>query len=214
MNHTEVLRDLGKWVGRSPAFGLIASKFTAADAECLKRIHAAEAYKILGLTWEEFCREHVGVSRVTAEKAIHHLEEFGEVYFRLSQIVRISPEAYRALAGSVKDNDLELAGERIPIVKENAARILAAVEALRGERQQTALQLAALRTDVKAAREKLAARSPSRLGERLRRVLAHIEACLAQAERLVAGGIVPRSDRDRLAHAIKRVGATLRKLAA
>jgi hypothetical protein len=44
--------ELGTWVGRRQAFGLIANKCSAADAECLKQIRESKSYKSVAATWE------------------------------------------------------------------------------------------------------------------------------------------------------------------
>jgi hypothetical protein len=74
------------WVGRQQAFALIASKCSATQAHALKEIKESRAFEQLGLTWEEFCLQHVGLRRERADALIHQFDEFGEDYFRLSQI--------------------------------------------------------------------------------------------------------------------------------
>lgn len=122
--------ETGQWLGRWQAFALIANGCSAAEAQCLKAIKDDARYKSLGLTWEGFCDRHAGMSRSTADRIIDRLEEFGEAYFQLSQVMRISPERYRMVEGAVADRSIEFQGEKIPITRENSARIAAAVDAL------------------------------------------------------------------------------------
>jgi hypothetical protein len=122
--------ETGQWLGRRQAFALIARGCSAAEAQCLKAIKDDAGYKSLGLTWEQFCDQHAGMSRATADRIIERLEEFGEAYFQLSQVMRISPERYRMVEGAVADQTIEFRGEKIPITRENSARIAAAVDAL------------------------------------------------------------------------------------
>ena len=129
----EALMNLGAWLGRHQAFGLIANRCSAADAECLKTIRDGGEYKQLGLTWEQFCTKHAGVSRVYADRQIHQLEEFGGNYFRFAELMPISRETYRLIAGAVSDEGLECHGERIPLVRENRVRVAAAVTAIRAK---------------------------------------------------------------------------------
>jgi hypothetical protein len=129
----EALVNLGAWLGRHQAFGLIANRCSAADAECLKAIRDGGEYKQLGLTWEQFCTRHAGVSRVHAERQIHYLEEFGGNYFRFAEVMPISAETYRLIAGAVSDQGLECNGERIPLVRENRTKVAAAVTAIRAK---------------------------------------------------------------------------------
>ena len=131
----EALMNLGAWLGRHQAFGLIANRCSAADAECLKAIRDGGEYKQLGLTWEQFCGKHAGVSRVYADRQIHCLEEFGGNYFRFADVMPISQATYRLIAGAVSDQGLECNGERIPLVRENRGKVAAAIEAMRAKPQ-------------------------------------------------------------------------------
>lgn len=126
--------DIGAWTGRQQAFVLIASKCSAAQALSLKQIKESGYYEQRGLTWDDFCRRHAGISRVHADRLIGRYNEFGEAYFRLSTLARISVENYRQIAPQVEDNYLEIEGEQVAIVPENAARIRAFVRERRARR--------------------------------------------------------------------------------
>jgi hypothetical protein len=129
----ERMLSLGAWLGRHQAFGLIVSRCSAADAECLKAIRDGGEYKQLGLSWEEFCEKHAGVSRFQANRQIHYLEEFGVNYFRLSEVMAISPDTYRLIAGAVTEAGIECDGERVAMAPENRGKIAAAVKAMRSQ---------------------------------------------------------------------------------
>ncbi|MGO9257581.1 MAG: hypothetical protein ACLQU1_14905 [Bryobacteraceae bacterium] len=58
-------------------------------------------YQKLGLSWDDFCRQHTGISHRHADRIIRRYEEFGEACFRLSSLARISPEGYREIADNV-----------------------------------------------------------------------------------------------------------------
>jgi hypothetical protein len=103
--------DLGAWIGRGQALSFVANHCSAAQAECLTRIRKEGLYKALNLTWDEFCKQHAGVSRAHADEIIHRLEEFGAAYFRISEIIRISPQSYRAMQAAVKGEVIEVGGE-------------------------------------------------------------------------------------------------------
>jgi hypothetical protein len=135
-NENQPAFELGALVGRRQAFGLIANKCSAADAECLRRIRDTKSYKSLGLNWDEFCPLHLGLSRAHADKIIQRLEEFGAAYFELSQLVRIPEQAYRAISGAVVGHAIEYKGETIPISEENAARIAEVIKLLRGQSEE------------------------------------------------------------------------------
>ena len=127
MRKTEDIFEIGAFTGRRQAFAALAGTCSAADAECLRRVRERRMYKALGLTWEGFCRERAGVSRVTADKLIRRLEEFGPVYFQLAQVTGIAESDYRRIAGSIRKEGLAFQGEVIPIQPEHAPRLTAAV---------------------------------------------------------------------------------------
>jgi len=123
--------ESGAWVGRKQAFAELAGRCSAANAECLRQARDRKSYRALRMTWDEFCRERMGISRVTAEKIIDRLEEFGPQYFILGQAIGITPAQYRRIQGSVRGQMLLHAGEEIPIEAENAGRLAAAIGELR-----------------------------------------------------------------------------------
>ncbi len=125
------LLEVGTWIGRHQAFGLIANKCSAADAACLREIRDNKHYRALGLTWEEFCSRHTGIDRRTADRIVERLEQFREAYFNLSQLIPIHPSGFRELASSVSGNTIELDGRKIPITPDHAPQIIEAVRELR-----------------------------------------------------------------------------------
>lgn len=125
--------ELGTWLGRGQAFGVIANGCTAAQAECLRQISESGTYRQTGLTWDDFCQQYVGLSRQRVDALIKNLEEFGKTFFDLSNIVRISPEAYRRVASQIKDQSIRIGTELVPIVPENAGRIRRAVQQARAD---------------------------------------------------------------------------------
>jgi hypothetical protein len=129
----EKILNLGAWLGRHQAFGLIANRCSAADAECLKAIRDGGEYKQLGMSWDAFCEKHAGVSRVQANRQIHYLEEFGANYFRLSEVMAISPDTYRLIAGAVTEEGIECDGQRVALTPENRGKVAAAVKAIRSK---------------------------------------------------------------------------------
>jgi len=70
------------------------------------------------------------MSKSNANRLIGLLEQFGPQYFHISQITRISPAAYRAIAPAVSAEGIEYNGEVIPFSEENSQRIAAAVSTL------------------------------------------------------------------------------------
>jgi len=114
---------------------MLAQQSLTASVECLRQIHDSEEYKSLGLTWEEFCEKYAGMSKRNADRLIAYLEEFGAAYFRLSEIVRVSPETYRQIAPKMDGEVIEIEGEKVVIAPENLPRIRTAILRLRSELQ-------------------------------------------------------------------------------
>jgi len=133
MESNPTLSDAALLTGRQQAFAMIASHCSFAQAQCLREIHETRAYEHFGVSWEQFCSQHAGISRVTAESLIRRLDEFGEAYFRLSSIARISPEIFRQIADRVTAETIELNGEQIPLTPDNSEKIRAGVQRLRDE---------------------------------------------------------------------------------
>jgi len=125
--------EAGMLTGRQQAFAMMAYKCTYSQAVCLKEIHETRAFEHLGLSWGDFCTQRAGISRQTAERIIQRLDEFGESYFRLCTITRISPDAFRQFADRVTAETIELDGEQIPLTPDNAQKIRAGVQRLREE---------------------------------------------------------------------------------
>lgn len=123
--------DLGTWLGRRQAFALVAGRCSTADAECIRELRRNKRYRALKMTWDQFCVERLGISRVTADKIVRQLDEFGPEFFTLAQLTRVTPEEYRRLNVAVRGHALLHAGEEIPIEAENGPRLAAAIEELR-----------------------------------------------------------------------------------
>jgi hypothetical protein len=130
-DQTEVA--VATWIGREQAFNVLAQQCSSARVACLKQVRDTEAYKALNLTWEEFCPQQAGLSRSQADRLIAQLSEFGAPYFQLTDIVPVSPAAYREIEPAIVGGTIEFRGEQVPIARENAAKIKAAIYLLRKE---------------------------------------------------------------------------------
>ena len=125
--------DLGSWIGLQKAFSTVAGSCSAARAQCLKQVRDSKILDEAGLTWEEFCKEYAGISRPHADSLIRQYEQFGDAYFRLSEIARVSPQTYQQIASHVDGEALEIDGQRIALLPENASKIRAAIQFLRNQ---------------------------------------------------------------------------------
>jgi hypothetical protein len=112
-------------------------KCSAEQAVRLQKARDTKHCQTYGLTWGQFCRQHVGISQAQADQIIRNLEEFGANYFRLSAVVHIAPHWYREIAAYVTDDGIEYGRYIIPLIPVNAARIRQTIAALRRERNTT-----------------------------------------------------------------------------
>jgi hypothetical protein len=137
-NKLEDAVDLGTWMGRKQAFSLIAGRCSAADAECIRQMRGKRAYRALGLNWDKFCRERLGICRATADLIVRQLEEFGPAFFTLAQVMHITADEYRRISSAVSGEKLLHSGEEIPIEAGNAPRLAAAIHDMRRQREAEA----------------------------------------------------------------------------
>jgi len=177
----ETTFELGTWIGRRQVFGLMASRATAADVECLKTIRERRLYKPKVSTWAEFCERYVGFTKTHVDRLIQQLEEFGPNYFHISQMLRISAESYRSIAGAVREDAIEFAGEKIPIRPEHSRRIADAVQGLLEQAEQGRAK--ARGATGKSARDP-ARKAPLTPGRRMERMRRHVDRYAAEFSEL------------------------------
>jgi len=130
--------DLGRWLGRREAFGLIAGRCSAAEAETLRRIRDEKLFRERARSWDEFCERELGASRRNINRVIRYLTEFGPQYFHVTQMTRITPQQYRSIAGHVDQSGINLDGEIVALLPENQQKVAGAVGELLQRSQQPA----------------------------------------------------------------------------
>ena len=123
--------DLGIVLGQNQAFGLIAGRCSAAQAESIRRIRTEQLYKRVTEHWRDFCPQYLKISGSQADNIIRLWEEFGAGYFEVAQLTRVSPETYRAIEPAVENGILNLNGEQIELTLENSRKVAAAVAEVR-----------------------------------------------------------------------------------
>jgi len=123
---SEVL-DLGVVLGHNQAFALVAGRCSAAQAEGLWRLREEGKFKRLTSNWRDFCSQYLRMSGSEADRIIQHWQEFGPGYFDMSQITRVSPQVYRALAPAIEGGALHVNGEAIAFSVQNAGKLAEAV---------------------------------------------------------------------------------------
>ncbi|HUB78342.1 MAG TPA: hypothetical protein VMB03_06075 [Bryobacteraceae bacterium] len=123
--------EIGALVGERRTLSKLAGGCSAADAECLRKIRNSKQYLAKAKTWDEFCPKYLGMSRVSADRLIRHLEEFGPESFATMQQLGLSTREYRLLAPRMEGKTLLLEGESVEMVPENGPKIHAALREIR-----------------------------------------------------------------------------------
>ena len=125
------LVELGFALGQSHTFGLVAGRCSAAQAQGIRHLREEKLFKRLCEKWDDFCPRYLRMSRAEADRIIRHLQEFGPAYFELSQLTRISPETFRAIAPAVTDGVLHHKGEAIELTAGNSRKVIAVIAEMR-----------------------------------------------------------------------------------
>lgn len=125
------LVEVGIALGQTNAFGLVAGRCSAAQADGLRRLREQKLYKKCCEKWDDFCPKYLKMSRSEADRTIKLLDEFGPAYFELAQLTRVSPETYRAIAPHIENGVLHYNGEAIELNAENSRKVAAAVTDMR-----------------------------------------------------------------------------------
>jgi hypothetical protein len=125
------LMELGFTLGQNHTFGMLAGRCSAAHAQGIRRLREEKLYKRCCGTWDDFCAKYLKMSRSEADRTIKLLEEFGPAYFELSQLTRISPGVFRAIAPAISDGVLHHNGEAIVLTSENSQKVAAVVAEMR-----------------------------------------------------------------------------------
>jgi hypothetical protein len=129
--------ELGVALGQSQTFSLVAGRCSAAQAATLLRLRQEKKYLRCSANWREFCTNYLKISGSEADRIIRLWEEFGASYFELAQLIRISPEGYRAIEPAVKEGALQHDGETIEFDPENSRKLAEAVAELKGAQTAT-----------------------------------------------------------------------------
>jgi hypothetical protein len=123
--------ELGVILGQNHAFGFIAGRCSAVQAETIRRLREEKLYKRCCEKWRDFCPKYLKMSQPEADRIIRLWEEFGPAYFELSQLTRISAETYRAIAPNIGEGVLYFNGEAIDLTADNSRKVAAAVAEMR-----------------------------------------------------------------------------------
>jgi hypothetical protein len=127
--------DIRDWLTEHKILSWMAEGCSASHARVLCEIRVQKLYSQLNLDWDAFCARHLAMSRRSADRIIDALNEFGDSYFNVTQLVKIPVDQYRAIESAIRDNHLEFEGRRIAIRPENRTELAHAVRKLRRPRR-------------------------------------------------------------------------------
>jgi hypothetical protein len=122
--------NLGQWMGRHEAFGLMAGRCSAADVEIIRRIRDEKLYESLDCNWDEFCPRHLHSARRSVDREVGYLRKYGPAFFTVRQLTRISVKDYQSIAGHITEQGVKLDGAVIALHSENTGQVADAVEEL------------------------------------------------------------------------------------
>jgi len=123
-------------LGRLRICPRIAGRPTPGLAPLLKRWRDERRYKAYCSRWSAFCVQYLNITRSEADKLIRLWEQYGDRFFQLAAVTRITASTFRHIAPAVKDGALHFRGCAIPLLPEYAEEIARAARVLRSDLPQ------------------------------------------------------------------------------
>lgn len=125
----DLAADFHRMIGRQEVLSTFQAMTSALLAENLHRLSKSKYYKQIGLTFEEACQKlYPQLSIQTCYRRVKDYAEFGQAFFQLKDIVRISSGTYRLINPTVEDGSVVVGGETYQLTKANAPYIQAAIQ--------------------------------------------------------------------------------------
>jgi len=121
---------LGLILGRRRALAGVTGRCSAGHADVLRTVRDDRLFRAVCSTWDEFCSRYLKLSRRHADRIIFLLNEFGPAYFELAELVCITPEQFREIQPAIRNHGINVNGESILIVPDNATQVFAAIKEL------------------------------------------------------------------------------------
>jgi len=125
--------ELGILLGEQKAFGMIAGRCSAAQAECLRRVKEEKLYLKVAQSWDEYCERYLKISRRNADRFIFYLKKYGVLYYEVAAMTGLTPGAYGRIEKSVRQDGIHVGGEIIALIPANTERVIDAVARLHAE---------------------------------------------------------------------------------
>ncbi|HKA00077.1 MAG TPA: hypothetical protein VKE70_26385 [Candidatus Solibacter sp.] len=157
MEENDETLKLGLMLGQRRAFGMIAGRCSAAQAESLRKIRDEKLYLKFADSWEEYCPRFLNMNKRSADRAIALLKKHGPLYFEVAALTGISPAEYARIAPAIQSDGIHAGGEVIALIPENAQRAMEAVSQLQKEAEPQPAAPAPSADELMQALEKKAA---------------------------------------------------------
>ena len=125
--------ELGIMLGQRRAFGMVAGRCSAAQAECLRKVRDEKTYLKFAANWAGFCERQLKISKRTADRAIALLRKHGTLYFETAALTGITPAEFERIEHAIQRDGIHMGGDVIALIPENAARAVDAVARLQAE---------------------------------------------------------------------------------
>ena len=125
--------ELGIMLGQRRAFGMIAGRCSAAQAECLRKVREQKSYLKFAPSWGEFCERYLKICKRTADRAIALLKKHGALYFETAALTGITPAEFERIEDAIQQDGIHVGSDVIALIPENAARAADAVARLQAE---------------------------------------------------------------------------------
>lgn len=125
--------ELGIMLGQRRAFGMVAGRCSAAQAECLRKVRDEKTYLKFATNWAGFCERQLKISKRTADRAIALLKKHGTLYFETAALTGITPAEFERIEHAIQRDGIHMGSEVIALIPENAARADDAVARLQAE---------------------------------------------------------------------------------
>jgi len=133
MSDEQQVLELGVLLGQRRAFGLVAGRCSAAQAECLRKVRDEKTYLKFASNWAEFCERQLKVGKRTADRTIALLKKHGTLYFETAALTGITPAEFERIEHAIEQDGIHVGSDVIALIPENSARAVDAVARLQAE---------------------------------------------------------------------------------
>src|ERR1700682_5141763 len=115
MSDNQQVLELGIMLGQRRAFGLIAGRCSAAQAECLRKVRDEKTYLKFATTWAGFCPAQLKIGKRTADRAIALLKKHGTLYFETAALTGITPAEFERIAQAIQPDGIHAGSDGLAL---------------------------------------------------------------------------------------------------